>query len=45
MRERTGVYRVFVRKNVGKRPLVRPWHRWDEVLKWISRNRMRHQLD
>jgi len=41
MGERTGVYRVYV----GKRPLGKPWHKWDEIVKWISRNRMRHQLD
>ena len=31
MVERTGVYSMFVGKNVGKRPLGKPWHRWDEV--------------
>jgi hypothetical protein len=45
MREKTGVYRVFVGKDVGKRPLGKPWHRWDEILKWISGKRMRLRLD
>ena len=31
MGERTGVYRVFVGKNVGKRSLGKPWHRWVEI--------------
>jgi len=30
MRERRGVYRAFVVKPKGKRPLGRPRHRWDD---------------
>jgi hypothetical protein len=29
MGERRGIYRVLVRKSVGKRPLGRPRHRWE----------------
>jgi hypothetical protein len=31
--ERTGVYRVLMRKSEGKRPLGRPWRRWDYNIK------------
>jgi len=30
MGERRGVYRVLVGKPEGKRPLVRPRHRWED---------------
>jgi len=33
--ERRGVYRVFVGKREGKRPLGRPRHRWRIILRWI----------
>ena len=33
MGERTGVYRVLVRKPEGKRPLVRPRSRWEVNIK------------
>jgi len=33
MGERRGVYRVLVRKPEGKRPLVRPWCRWEDNIK------------
>ena len=33
MGERRGVYRVLVWKPVGKRPLVRPRHRWEGNIK------------
>ena len=33
MGERTGVYRVLVRKPEGKRPLGRPRHRWEDTIK------------
>ena len=33
MRERRGVYRVFVGKPEGKRPLARPRHRWEDNIK------------
>ena len=33
MGERRGVYRVLVWKPVGKRPLVRPRHRWEDNIK------------
>jgi hypothetical protein len=29
------VYRVLVGKSEGNRPLTRPWHRWEIILKWI----------
>jgi len=31
MGERGGVYRVLVGKPAGKRPLGRPWRRWDDI--------------
>ena len=31
--ERRGVYRVLVGKPEGKRPLVRPRHRWEDNIK------------
>jgi hypothetical protein len=31
--ERAGVYRVLVGKTEGKRPLGRPWCRWEEIIK------------
>ena len=33
MGERRGVYRVSVGKPEGKRPLGRPWHRWEDNIK------------
>jgi hypothetical protein len=33
MGERTGVYRVLVRKPEGKRRLGRPTHRWEDNIK------------
>jgi hypothetical protein len=33
MVERRGVYRVLVGKPEGKRPLVRPRHRWEDNIK------------
>jgi hypothetical protein len=33
MGERRGAYRVLVRKPEGKRPLVRPWPRWEDIIK------------
>jgi len=30
MRERSGLYRVLVRKSEGKRPLGRPRRRWED---------------
>jgi hypothetical protein len=35
MSERRGVYRVLVGKPEGRRPLIRPRHRWEENIKWI----------
>jgi len=32
MEESTGVYRVFVGKSEGKRPLGRPRHRWEDAI-------------
>jgi len=37
MGERRGVYRVLVGKREGKRPLGRPKHRWEDVIRWIFR--------
>jgi len=37
IRERRGVYGVLVRKPEGKRPLGRPRHRWEKMLRWIFR--------
>jgi len=34
--ERRGVYRAFVRKPEGKRPLGRPRHRWEVNIKMDS---------
>jgi len=33
MRNRRGIYRVLVGKPEGKRPLGRPWHRWEDNMK------------
>jgi len=33
MVERRGVYRVSVDKTEGKRPLGRPRHRWEDIIK------------
>ena len=33
MGEKRGVYRVLVGKAVGKRPLGRPRHRWEDNIK------------
>jgi hypothetical protein len=33
MGERRGVYRVLVGKPEGKRPLGRPWRRWEDNIK------------
>jgi hypothetical protein len=33
MGERRGLYRILVRKPEGKRPLVRPKHRWVDNIK------------
>ena len=35
MGERRGIYRVFVGKPEGKRPLGRPRCRWEDILRWI----------
>ena len=32
-RERTGAYRVIVWCHERKRPLIRPQHRWDDIIK------------
>jgi len=31
--DRRGVYRIMVGKSKGKRPLERPWHRWEDNMK------------
>jgi hypothetical protein len=33
MREGRGVYRVLVGRPEGKRPLARPWRRWEDNIK------------
>jgi hypothetical protein len=33
MEERSGMYRVLVGRYEGKRPLVRPMHRWEDNIK------------
>jgi hypothetical protein len=33
MGERRGVYSVSVRKHKEKKPLVRPCHRWEDIIK------------
>jgi len=33
MRESRCVYRVLVGKHKEKKPLVRPWHRWEDNIK------------
>ena len=33
MGERRGVYRILVEKLEGKRPLGRPWSRWEDNIK------------
>ena len=33
MGEKRGVYRGLVGKPEGKRPLGRPWHRWEDNIK------------
>ena len=33
MGERRGVYRVLVGKPEGKRPLGRPKHKWEDIIK------------
>jgi hypothetical protein len=35
--ESRGVYRVLVGEIQGKRPLGRPRHRWEIILRWIFR--------
>jgi len=35
MGERSGVYRVLVRKPEGKRPLGRPRRRWEDNIKMV----------
>jgi len=35
MGERGGIYRVLVAKPERKRPLGRPRHSWEEILRWI----------
>ena len=37
MQEGRGVHNVLVGKPEGKRPLGRPRHRWEVILKWILR--------
>jgi hypothetical protein len=37
MGERRGVYRVLVGKSEGKRPLGKPRHRLEVILRWIFR--------
>jgi len=37
MGERRGVYRVLVGKAEGKRPLGRPRHRREDIVRWIFR--------
>jgi hypothetical protein len=34
-------YRFSVGKPEGKRPLRRPWHRWEDVLKFILKKQDR----
>jgi hypothetical protein len=36
MGESRGVYRVWVRKPEGKRPLVRPRHRWADIKMYLQ---------
>jgi len=31
--ERQGIYRVFMGKSEGKRPLGRPRHKWEDIIK------------
>ena len=33
MGDRRGVFGVLVGKSEGKRPLERPWHRWEDNIK------------
>ena len=33
MGERTGAYKLLVEKREGKRPLGRPWLRWEDDIK------------
>jgi hypothetical protein len=33
MRERRGTYSIFVGRPEGRRPLVRPRHKWDDNIK------------
>jgi len=37
MGERRGVYRLLLGKPEGKRPLGRPRHRWEIILRWVFR--------
>jgi hypothetical protein len=34
------MYNILVRRPNGKRPLRRPRLRWNDILKWISGNRV-----
>jgi hypothetical protein len=36
MGDRRGVYRVLVGKPEGKRPVVRPRRRWDNIKKYLQ---------
>jgi hypothetical protein len=35
MGEKRGAYRILVGRPEGRRPLGRPRHRWEVILKWI----------
>jgi hypothetical protein len=37
MRESIDVYSVLVGNPEGKRQLGRPWHRWEDNIRWIIR--------
>jgi hypothetical protein len=38
MRERRGAYRVLVGMSEGKRPLVRPGHRWEVIVGMVPKS-------
>jgi hypothetical protein len=44
-REGRGVYRVLVRRPLGKRPLGRPRHRWEDNIKMDLRRDRWGELD
>ena len=41
----TGAYKLLVEKPEGKRPLGRPWHRWEDIKMDLQEVERGHGLD